>query len=284
MPDNLRIIKAEKIAETVAELCVGANLYIGKDIRETLAKSRDREASPLAKFALDALIENADIAEREKLPACQDTGMAVVFVTIGSDVHVCGDINAAINDGVRLGYREGYFRNSIVRDPINRKNTGDNTPAVIYYDFAPGDKLSITVAPKGFGSENMSRICMLNPSDGISGVENFIVETVKIAGANPCPPVIVGAGIGGTFEKAALMSKQALLRDLDGAKNPDIFWAEAEARLLERINLLNIGPSGYGGKTTALGVHILTYPTHIAGLPVAVNIGCHATRHKSAEI
>jgi fumarate hydratase subunit alpha len=280
MKENIRFIDAERIAGAVADLCVKANTRIGADIRAALAEARTRKTSPLALSALDTLIENAGIAEREKLPVCQDTGMAVVFIAIGSDVHVNGDITAAVNEGVRRGYRDGYCRNSVVRDPVNRINTGDNTPAVIHYDFMPGDELRITVAPKGFGSENMCAIRMLNPSDGLSGVEDFVVNTVKTAGANPCPPVIVGVGIGGTMEKAALLSKQALLRNVGGV-HPDTFWADVEARLLDRVNSLNIGPSGYGGKTTALGVHILTYPTHIAGLPVAVNIGCHATRHQT---
>jgi fumarate hydratase subunit alpha len=278
--DHLRIIDAERITEAVAYLCVKANTCIGSDILYALSQSRIRETSPLAQSALQTILENADIAECEKMPVCQDTGMAVIFVTIGSNVHIKGDIDAAINEGVRQGYRDGYCRNSVVSDPINRINTGDNTPAVIYYDFTPGDHLCITVAPKGFGSENMSAVRMLNPSDGLTGVEEFVVNTVKTAGANPCPPVIVGVGIGGTMEKAALLSKQALLRDVGGVHS-DTFWADVEARLLARINSLNIGPSGYGGRTTALGVHILTYPTHIAGLPVAVNIGCHATRHQT---
>lgn len=279
----MRIIEAEQITQTVAELCVKANIIIGADISAALRDAHSREESELARFALRAVIENAKTAEREKLPICQDTGMAVVFVTIGSGVYINGVVEEAVNEGVRRGYREGYFRNSIVSDPAGRVNTNDNTPAVIHYDFAPGDILKITVAPKGFGSENMSRICMLNPSDGIRGVEDFAVETVRQAGSNPCPPVILGVGIGGTMEKAALLSKKALIRDL-GEPHPDPFWAESEKRLLERINSLGIGPSGYGGKTTALGVHILTYPTHIAGLPAAVNIGCHVTRHKTAVI
>ncbi|MDR0316378.1 MAG: fumarate hydratase [Treponema sp.] len=276
----MRIIDAKQITQTVAELCVKANTCIGADILSALTQSRARETSPLAQSALDTILENARIAEREKLPVCQDTGMAVVFVTIGSNVHISGDIDAAINEGVRQGYRDGYCRNSVVRDPINRVNTGDNTPAVIYYDFMPGDELRITVAPKGFGSENMSGIRMFNPSDGLPAVEDFVVNTVKTAGANPCPPIIVGVGIGGTMEKAALLSKQALLRDTGGV-HPEPFWADVEARLLTSVNSLNIGPSGYGGRTSALAVHILTYPTHIAGLPVAVNIGCHATRHQT---
>ena len=280
MSVNLRFINAEQITKAVAELCIKANVCIGKDIRGALAEAREREVMPLAQSVLDMLLKNAEVAERENLPVCQDTGMTVVFVSIGSDIHINGDVNKAINEGVRQGYRDGYCRNSIVNDPVERVNTGDNTPAVIYYDFIPGDFMSITVAPKGFGSENMSGVCMLNPSDGLDGVEKFIVETVRSAGANPCPPVIVGVGIGGTMEKAALLSKQALLREV-GSVHANPFWAETESRLLERINTLDIGPAGFGGRTTALGVHVLTYPTHIAGLPVAVNIGCHATRHQT---
>ncbi|MCL2069757.1 MAG: fumarate hydratase [Treponema sp.] len=287
----MRLVSAEQITRTVAELCVKANIHAKESIRTALCKARELESSPLAVSAIDTLLENADAAEREKLPLCQDTGMAVVFVSLGLDIHVDGDIGQAINEGVRQGYRDGYFRNSIVGDPVKRghagDNTCDNTPAVIHYDFMPpfmpSDQMRVTVAPKGFGSENMSALRMLKPSDGMQGIEDFIVETVKSAGANPCPPVIVGAGIGGTMEKAALLSKQALLRDL-GSVNADPFWAEVESRLLERINALGIGPAGFGGRTTALGVHILTYPTHIAGLPVAVNIGCHATRHETAVI
>jgi len=276
----LRFIDSAQIMEAVAELCIKANICIREDIRAALRKMREHETSPLARSVLDMLLENAEVAAREKLPICQDTGMTIVFVTIGSNVHISGDIDQAINEGVRRGYYEGYCRNSIVRDPIDRVNTGDNTPSIIYYDFMPGDSVKITVAPKGFGSENMSRVLMLNPSDGLSGAESFILETVKTAGANPCPPIIVGVGIGGTMEKAALMSKQALLRDV-GSNHSDPFWADVEERLLTLINSLNIGPAGYGGRTTALGVHIITYPTHIAGLPVSVNIGCHVTRHKT---
>lgn len=283
MSGFMRIIDAARVTDAVAGLCVSANINIGGDIQAAMREAREREASSLAKGVLDTLLENAAVASREKLPACQDTGMAVVFVTIGAGVHIDGDIGAAINEGVRRGYREGYCRNSVVRDPINRANTGDNTPAVIYYDFDAGDTLSITVAPKGFGSENMSGVRMLNPSDGLPGVEDFVVETVRKAGSNPCPPIIVGVGVGGTMDKAALIAKQALLREL-GVPHEDPFWADAEARLLGRINDLGIGPAGFGGMTTALGVHIMTYPTHIAGLPVAVNIGCHATRHGAVAI
>lgn len=275
----MRTINSEDITKAVAELCVKANTRVSCDIRRSLEKARDCEESPLAKSTLDTLLINADTAECENLPICQDTGMAVVFVTIGSDIHINGNITAAINEGVRRGYKTGYFRNSIVRDPINRVNTGDNTPAVIHYDFEEGDSLTIEVAPKGFGSENMGGIAMLKPSDGIAGVEDYVAEVVRKAGANPCPPVIVGVGVGGTMEKAALLSKKALLRETGGS-HTDSQWAETEKRLLERINGLGIGPAGFGGKTTALAVHIMTYPTHIAGLPVAVNIGCHATRHE----
>ncbi|MCL2099602.1 MAG: fumarate hydratase [Oscillospiraceae bacterium] len=279
----MRFIKTSEITKSVAELCVRANTCINADIRAALVKSRETEDSPAAANVLEMLLENADIAEAEKLAVCQDTGMAVVFVKIGSDVHVCGDISGAINEGVRQGYKNGYFRNSIVRDPVDRVNTGDNTPAVIYYDIVPGRGLEISLMAKGFGSENMSAVKMLEPSAGIGKIEDFIVQTVASAGANPCPPVIIGVGIGGTMDKAALMAKQALMRDI-GSVNSEKFWADCEERLLENINLLNIGPAGYGGKTSALAVHILKYPTHIAGLPVAVNIGCHASRHKTVVL
>ncbi|MCL2054021.1 MAG: fumarate hydratase [Oscillospiraceae bacterium] len=279
----MRIIEAALITEAVAKLCIEANIVINDSLRNALINAGEKETLTLPCHALDTIIKNAEIAKKERLPICQDTGMAVVFVHIGVGAHVNGDISEAIHEGVRKGYREGYLRNSVVGDPVNRVNTGDNTPAVIHYDFTAGEQIHITVAPKGFGSENMSGIRMLNPSDGIEGAEDFILETVSKGGANPCPPIIVGVGIGGTMEKAALIAKQALLRDL-GSVNRDPFWAEAEIRLLGRINELGIGASGYGGKSTALGVHINTYPTHIAGLPVAVNIGCHATRHSSIRI
>jgi len=279
----MRIISAEEIKQAVAELCVDANTILGGDIKSALETAKKRETEPLAVSVLDTLLENAKVAEQKKMPICQDTGMAIVFVEIGSEVHISGNVNTAINDGVRQGYRNGYCRNSVVKDPIVRVNTGDNTPAVIYYDFTPGDRVKITVAPKGFGSENMGGVRMLNPSDGIDGAEDFILEIARTAGANPCPPVIIGVGIGGTMDKAALLAKQALLREV-GSVHPEPFWAECESRLLARINALDIGPAGYGGATTALAVHIETFPTHIAGLPVAVNIGCHATRHKTRVI
>ncbi|MCL2037160.1 MAG: fumarate hydratase [Oscillospiraceae bacterium] len=277
----MRIIEQEQIIEAVAKMCIESNIYPDKDIHEGLVAARLRETSPLAQFALDSILKNADVAKRENLPLCQDTGMAVVFVEIGTEVHVNGNISEAINAGVRKGYKEGFFRNSVVADPLNRINTGDNTPAVIHYDFVPGGELLITVAPKGFGSENMSAVIMLNPSDGISGVEDFAVECVRKAGANPCPPIIVGVGIGGTIEKAALLAKQALLCKRDDSLSQH---ESMETRLLERINALGIGAAGFGGETTALSVKVLTYPTHIAGLPVAVNIGCHASRHARCRI
>ena len=233
---------------------------------------------------LQQIILNSDIAKNENKPICQDTGMACVFLEIGQDVHIIGGLlEDAINEGVRRGYDEGFLRKSVVKDPINRINTKDNTPAIIYYDIVPGDKIKITVAPKGFGSENMSRIKMLKPSDGLQGVKDFIIETIKLAGPNPCPPIVIGVGIGGTFDKAAYLSKKALIRPLN-VRNKDEFYSNLEKELLEDINNLGIGPQGFGGKTTAIGLNIETYPTHIAGLPVAVNINCHATRHKEREL
>ena len=279
----MRIIQPDKITQAVAQLCITANIHLTGDISAALQSAKNAETNPLPQYALETILANLDVAKSENLPICQDTGMAVVFVSIGQKVHVDGNIENAINEGVRQGYKKGYFRNSVVADPINRTNTNDNTPAVIHYSFAPGDKLTITVAPKGFGSENMSQIKMLNPSDGIEGIDAFVIETIKQAGASPCPPIVVGVGIGGTMEKAALLSKQALLRDLND-KNDNPFWAEAESRLLTQINKLNIGAAGFGGQTTALAVKILTYPTHIAGLPVAVNINCHVARHQQVTL
>ncbi len=280
---NVREIRAEEIASAVAKLCIDANYYIGADIRDAFCRACKAETDELPKGVLGQLLENAEIAGADDVPLCQDTGMAVVFVELGQDVHVAGSLTEAIDEGVRRGYEEGYLRKSVVRDPIDRANTKDNTPAVIHYDVVPGDKLKITVAPKGFGSENMSRLAMLKPSQGIEGAKKFIVETVKIAGPNPCPPIVVGVGIGGTMEKACLIAKRALLRDV-GTKNSSEFWNGIEQELLATINELDIGPAGFGGLTTALAVHIETYPTHIAGLPVAVNIGCHATRHAGVEL
>lgn len=280
----MRDISASEITKVVARLCIQANTYLSPGLRTAMEMARQVETESLPITVLDTLLQNADIAERENIPICQDTGMAVVFMELGQEVHVTGGlIEDAVNEGVRRGYSEGYLRKSVVRDPVERVNTGDNTPAVIHYELVAGDSVRITVAPKGFGSENMSSLAMLTPSDGMQGLEDFVVKTAERAGANPCPPIVVGVGVGGTMEKAALLSKKALLRSL-GSRHPDTLWAETEERLLKRINGLNIGPAGFGGETTALGVMIETYPTHIAGLPVSVNIGCHATRHQTAVL
>ena len=280
----MREIHISEIISTVRELCIESNYYLSSDVKEALCKAKENETWPLAENVLDQLILNSNIAKKEDMPICQDTGMACVFVEIGQEVHIVGGLlQDAINEGVRGGYDEGFLRKSVVKDPIHRVNTKDNTPAIIYYDIVPGDKIKITVAPKGFGSENMSRIKMLKPSDGLQGVKDFIIETVKLAGPNPCPPIVVGVGIGGTFDKAAYLAKKALIRPLN-KRNQDKFYSDLEEELLEIINKLGIGPQGFGGKTTALGLNIETYPTHIAGLPVAVNINCHATRHKEREI
>ena len=251
-----------------------------QDMKNCITSSFESEPWLQAKEILGHIIENYEIAEREMRPICQDTGLACVFLTIGQDVHIDGDLSAAVHEGVRQGYGEGYLRKSVVRDPLDRVNTGDNTPAMIYYDIVPGDKVEITVAPKGAGSENMSQIKMLKPSDGLQGIKDFVVQVVEEAGPNPCPPIVVGVGVGGTFDKAAFLAKKALLRSTD-QRNPDPFWAELEQELLQQINALGIGPQGFGGKTTALAVNIEQYPAHIASLPVAVNINCHVTRHKT---
>lgn len=280
----MREIEFNKIVEAVSNLCIEANYYISADIRNALEKCKEEEDYDLAKEILNDIIKNSEIASKEKMPMCQDTGMACVFLEVGQEVHVIGGaLTDAINEGVRKGYEEGYLRKSVVKDPIDRVNTKDNTPAIIYYDIVPGDKIKITLAPKGFGSENMSAIKMLKPSDGIEGVKEFILETVKNAGPNPCPPMVVGVGIGGTFDKAAYLAKKALTRSLD-KENPNEFYRELEKEMIEKINKLGIGPQGFGGKTTALGINIEVFPTHIAGLPVAVNINCHATRHAEVEL
>lgn len=280
----MREIHINKIRDVVAELCIKANYNISNDIINALISFNEKEDGILAKDILDKIISNSEIAKNEKMPICQDTGMTCVFMEIGQDVHIIGgDLEKAINEGVRRGYIDGYLRKSVVKDPINRINTNDNTPAIIYYEITQGEKIKITVAPKGFGSENMSQIKMLKPSDGIEGVKNFILNVVKEAGPNPCPPMVIGVGIGGTFEKAAYLSKKALLRPID-SKNEQEFYRNLEEELLEKINKLGIGPQGFGGRTTAIGINIETYPTHIAGLPVAVNISCHATRHKEIII
>jgi fumarate hydratase subunit alpha len=281
---KMREINVDIISETIKELFIDANYYLCADIREKLNEYRGIEVSPIGKEILDKIIENADMAAKNQVAICQDTGMCVVFLEVGQEVcFVGGDINEAVNSGVRRAYKDGYLRKSVVSDPIGRKNTGDNTPAVIYYDIVPGDKVRIQIMPKGFGSENMSGIKMLKPSDGVEGVTEFVMDTVVKAGSNPCPPIIVGVGIGGTFEKAALMAKKALLRPLD-KDNPDIYYRELETALLYKINNLGIGPQGMGGITTALSVNIEAYATHIAGLPVAVNITCHASRHMETII
>lgn len=279
----MRIIKPEIISENVKKLCIEANYFLPSDVRLALDDSLEKETFPIAKNTLGIIVENYKLSANELIPICQDTGLACVFLEIGQDIHIDGDIEKAVNEGVRSGYSEGLLRKSCVKDPLNRINTNDNTPAMIYYDFVPGDKLKITVAPKGFGSENMSQLKMLKPSDGINGVIDFVLKTVEDAGPNPCPPIVVGVGIGGTFDKAALLAKKALIRDLD-SKNENPYYSELEDTLLEKINNLGIGPQGFGGLTTALAVNIETMPTHIAGLPCAVNINCHATRHVSIYI
>ena len=275
----MRTIKSEEITRAVREMCINANCHLNPDIREALEKGIETEKSEVSKGILKNLILNADIADRKEVPICQDTGMAVFFVEIGKEVFVEGDtIPDAINKGVSAGYTDGYLRKSVVQDPLDRVNTKDNTPAVIYYDYTDGDKIKITFAPKGFGSENKGGLKMLNPSDGVEGVIDFVIETVRKAGANPCPPMVVGVGIGGTMDKAAVLSKKALTREIT-ERNEKPYYAELEKQLLEKINMLGIGPQGMGGTTTAMAVNIEVYPTHIAGLPVAVNINCHATRH-----
>lgn len=280
----MREIHISKVTETVKKLCIDANYYLTEDIRKRLEEAKNEEIFPIAQSIMDVLLENADIAENEQRPMCQDTGMAVVFVEVGQEVHIAGgSLEEAIHEGVRQGYQEGYLRKSVVGDPIERINTKDNTPAIIYYEILPGEDFKITVAPKGFGSENMSQLKMLNPSDGIEGIKNFVLKVVQDAGPNPCPPIVVGIGIGGTFDKAAFLAKKALLRSTS-EKNLKPYYADLEKELLEAINRLGIGPQGFGGKTTALAVNIETYATHIAGLPVAVNINCHATRHREAHL
>ena len=276
----MRELDVSVIRDTVARLCIEANTHLPEDVKRAICEFQEKEDWTVARGVLDNIVENFRIAETEDVPICQDTGMACIFLEIGQDVHlVGGDLYDAVNEGVRRGYRDGYLRKSVVADPIRRGNTGDNTPAMIYTDIVPGENVTVTVGPKGFGSENMSAIKMLKPSDGLGGVRKFILDTVEAAGPNPCPPMVVGVGIGGTFDKAAFLAKKALMRPLD-ARNSDPYYAELERELLERINALGIGPQGFGGLTTALGVNIEVLPTHIAGLPCAVNIGCHATRHK----
>lgn len=283
MENDMKNIDAKVIEDTVARLCIEANLRLPPDVINAIESAEKAEPWDGAKRILSLLGDNVRIASEKTLPVCQDTGMACVFVELGQDVHIDGDFEEAVNNGVRRGYGEGYLRKSVVCDPLRRVNTGDNTPALLTVKLTRGDKMRITVMPKGFGSENMSALKMLKPADGVEGVKNFVVETVEKAGANPCPPIIVGVGIGGSFDKAAYLAKHALLRPVN-EPNPDEYYAALESELLDKINALGIGPQGFGGKTTALAVLIEAMPTHVAGLPVAVNISCHATRRASASL
>ncbi len=279
----MRIIHSSEITNIVKDMCIEANIYLGNDVKEAIRAYEKEEESILGKNILNILMKNCEIAEEKQIPICQDTGMAVFFVSIGQDVHIEGmNITDAINEGVRQGYLDGYLRKSVVY-PIDRINTKDNTPAIIHYDIVEGENITIEFAPKGFGSENMSKLKMLKPSDGIDGIKQFIIETVKEAGPNPCPPIVVGVGIGGTVEKCAQIAKKSLLRDI-GKHNEDKNIKQLEIDILKDINNLGIGPQGLGGNTTALAVNIETFPTHIAGLPVVVNINCHASRHKKVKI
>lgn len=279
----MRNIDAKIIEDTVARLCIEANLRLPQDVTDAIENAEKTEPWDGAKRILSLLGENVRIASEKTLPVCQDTGMACVFIELGQEVHIEGDLNEAVNNGVCRGYGDGYLRKSVVCDPLRRVNTGDNTPALLSVELVSGDKMRITVMPKGFGSENMSALKMLKPADGVEGVKNFVLETVEKAGANPCPPIIVGVGIGGSFDKAAYLAKHALLRPLT-EQNSDEYYAALERELLEKINSLGIGPQGFGGRTTALAVLIEAMPTHVAGLPVAVNISCHATRRARASL
>ena len=275
----MRTITTDTIIQNIKEMCIEANYSLTSDVKDKLYQAAEEENSPLGRQILSQLKENLQIAKDDEIPICQDTGMAVVLLRIGQDVHIEGqNLEDAVNEGIRQGYIEGYLRKSVVSDPILRENTKDNTPGVIHYEIVAGENIEITVAPKGFGSENMSRVCMLKPADGIEGVKNAVIETVKIAGPNACPPVVVGVGVGGTFEKCAILAKKALTRDLN-THNEISYVADLEKELLEKINELEIGPGGLGGKMTALGVNVEVYPTHIAGLPVAINMCCHVNRH-----
>ena len=280
----MRTVEASVITEEISKMCIEANYHLSKDMMQVFDCAGQAETSPLGQKILNQLQENLSIADSDRIPICQDTGMAVIFVKLGQDVHVTGgNLTDAINEGVRKGYTEGYLRKSVVRDPIDRVNTKDNTPAVIHYDIVPGDQIELTMAPKGFGSENMSRVFMLKPADGIEGVKNAVLTAVRDAGPNACPPMVVGVGIGGTFEKCAFLAKKALTREI-GSHSPIPYVSELEQELLTKINALGIGPAGLGGSTTAFAVFVETYPTHIAGLPVAVNICCHVNRHVTRVI
>ncbi|HNX99260.1 MAG TPA: fumarate hydratase [Oscillospiraceae bacterium] len=279
----MRTIAAKEIENAVARLCVKANRELPADVVRAVSAAREKEPWPAAAEILKILEDNTALAGKRGLPICQDTGLACVFAELGQDVHIDGCFENAVNEGVRRGYEEGYLRKSVVGDPLRRVNTGDNTPAAITVHLVPGNKLTLTVAPKGFGSENMSRLVMLKPSDGEAGMKNFVVDTMRLAGPNACPPVVLGVGIGGTFDKVAYLAKKALLRPLD-QPNPDPYYAALEQSLLEAVNALGVGPQGFGGAATALGVAIETMPTHVAGLPVAVNVSCHVTRRATAEL
>ncbi len=280
----MREIEASRITEEVARLCMEANFELEDDVQKALEKAHEAEESPAGKEVLRQIIENSSIARGEKIPMCQDTGLAVIFVEIGQDVHIAGGgFEDAINEGVRKGYTDGYLRKSVLADPVKGGNTGDNTPAVIHTTIVPGDALKLWVVPKGGGSENMSRIAMMKPADGIEGIKKFVLENVKAASGNPCPPIIVGIGIGGTFERCALLAKKALLREI-GSTHPDELYASLEKELLEKVNDLGVGPMGFGGRTTALAVHIEVAPRHIASFPVSMNLNCHAARHKYIEL
>ena len=277
----MREIHVSAITDVVEKLCIEANTYLPGDVKCAIENCYQNEDSPFAKSVLDKIIENYKIADSEHVPICQDTGMACVFLEIGQDVHfVGGDLREAVDEGVRRGYTNGYLRKSVVADPIRRGNTGDNTPAMLYTEIVPGENVKITLGPKGFGSENMSAIRMFKPSAGLQGIKDFILETVEAAGPNPCPPIVIGVGIGGTFDKAALLAKKAIMRPLD-IHNPDPYYADLETEMLQKVNALGIGPQGFGGKTTAIGLNIEVLPTHIAGMPCAININCHVTRHKT---
>ncbi|MCI9626638.1 MAG: fumarate hydratase [Clostridia bacterium] len=280
----MRELDVETIISAVRQMCIDSNCVLNDDIRGAIADAAKTEQSPIGKNVLESLLVNANIAKTKEMPICQDTGMMILFVEVGQELHITGgDLTEALNEGVRRGYKDGYLRKSVVQDPIRRGNTGDNTPAVIHYEIVPGDKLRITAMPKGFGSENMGGVKMLKPSQGVEGVIQFVLDTVKTAGPNPCPPTVVGIGIGGSMEKAAILSKKALARSIDSS-NSDPYYADLERELLEKINGLGVGAAGLGGDTTSLGVNIETFSTHIAGLPVAVTISCHVTRHRHCEL
>ena len=280
----MREIQADQIRDVVERLCIEANEHLPEDVKDAIKDCRRCEDGQIARNVLDKIIENFEIADRECVPICQDTGMACVFLEIGQVVHITGgDLSEAVDEGVRRGYEKGYLRKSVVKDPVRRGNTGDNTPAMLYTEIVSGEHITVTVGPKGFGSENMSAIRMFKPSAGLQGIKDFILEIVETAGPNPCPPMVVGVGIGGTFDKAALLAKKALMRPLNSS-HPDPFYADLEKEMLQKINELGIGPQGFGGRTTAIGLNIETMPTHIAGMPCAINISCHVTRHKTEVI